>query len=89
MLPAERCQVGQESVRDHLATAAQRVERAAEIDCVPQRDGRRDESQAACAMLLGVEGAIAQSAETMEANGAGERIAGLALVQGRRRLPPE
>jgi hypothetical protein len=32
-------------------------------------------------MLLRLGGSVAQAAETMEADGAGERIAGLALVE--------
>lgn len=89
MLTAQRCKVDQKSVRDHLATTVERVERAAETDRVPQRDGGGDERQAACPVLLCVEGAVAEAAETVKVDGAGKRITGLSLVQGRRRLPSE
>jgi hypothetical protein len=42
--------------------------------------GSRDECQAACPVSLGVGRAAAQAAETMEADGASARLAGLALV---------
>jgi hypothetical protein len=42
--------------------------------------GSRDECQAACPVLLGVGHAVAQAAETMEADGASARLARLALV---------
>ena len=52
MLPAERGEVGEQRVRHRLAAAAQGVERTAEIDGVPQRDGGGDQGEAAGAVLL-------------------------------------
>ena len=89
MLPAERREVGEQRVRHHLAAAAQGIERTAEVDRVPQRDGGGDQGEAAGAVLLRLGGAVAQAAEPVEADGAGERVARLALVQLRRGLPAE
>ena len=80
MLPSERGQVGQERIRDRLAAAAHRVERAAEINCIPKRNGGRDQNQAAGAVLLRFGGAVAQVSEPMEANGAGEALDAAAAV---------
>jgi len=89
VLPAERRQVGQQGVRDHLAAAAHRVEGTAEIDGVSQGDGGRDQGEATGPVLLRLGGSVAQAPEPVEADGAGERIAGLALVQRHGGLPPE
>ena len=42
MLPAERSEVGEQRVRDQVAAAPRSIQRAAEIDGVPQRDGGCD-----------------------------------------------
>ena len=89
VLPADWGEVGKQWVRDDFAAAAQFVERAAEIHCVPERNGGGDEREPACAILLRPCCAIAQPAEAMEANGAGEGIARLALVELHGRLAPE
>src|SRR3546814_5380381 len=54
---------------------------AVEIDGIPERHGRGGEGQAGCTMALVLEGAVAQFAEPVEEDGAGERVAGLALVE--------
>ena len=59
MLPAERRDVGEQGVGNDLAAAAQGVHRTAEIDGVPQRDGRRDQGEAAGTVLLQLHGAVA------------------------------
>ena len=83
MLPAERHEVGKQSVRHGFATATHSVERAAEIDGVPQRDRGRDQGEPTRAVLLCLDGTVAQSAEAMEADGTGQRVSGLALVEFR------
>jgi hypothetical protein len=87
VLPAERGEVGEERFGHHLAAVAQRVERAVQVHAVPERDSGSDEGQPAGAVLLRLDGAIAQAAEPVEADGAGERVAGLSLIQLRRERP--
>src|SRR3546814_15459871 len=48
---------------------------------MPERHVRGGEGQAGCTMALVLEGAVAQFAEPVEEDGAGERVAGLALVE--------
>ncbi len=43
MLPAKRRQVGQQGISNRFAAATGGIQRAAEIDGVPQRDGSRDQ----------------------------------------------
>src|SRR5215218_211259 len=59
VLPAERRDVCEQRVGYLLATAAQDIERAAEVDCVPERDGGGDEGEAAGAVLLQLGGRAA------------------------------
>ena len=59
VLPAERRDMGEQGVGNDLAAAAQGVQGAAEVDRVPQRDGSRDQGQAAGTVLLQLRGAIA------------------------------
>ena len=66
--------------------ATQRFNGAPEIDSVPQDDRRHDQVKPAGPVLLSFTGPVADPAEAMEANGAGERVARLALVQFRRGL---
>ena len=56
MLPAERGEVGEQPVRDQVAVATRGIQRSAEIDGVPQCDGRGDQGEAAGAVLLGLAG---------------------------------
>ncbi|MDG5973458.1 hypothetical protein JAGODDHD_04228 [Sphingomonas paucimobilis] len=81
MLPAQRGDVGEQLVGHVDAAAAQMTDSSVEIDGVPERHGRGDEGQAGGAMALVLEGAVAQFAEAVEEDGAGERVAGLALVE--------
>lgn len=89
MLPANRGGVGEQRIRDRLAAAAQGLNGPPEIDGVPERDGGGDEGETADAVLLELGAAVAQPAEAVEANGAGERVVDLTLVQLRRRLPAQ
>ncbi len=81
MLPAQRSDMGEQFVGYVDADAAQVPDDPVEIDGVPERYGRGDESQSGGAMALVLEGAVAQFAETVEEDGAGERVAGFALVE--------
>ena len=63
MLPAERGAVGQQRIRDQVAAASCCVQRAAEVDGVPQRDGRCDQGKPAGAVLLGLRRAVVQPPE--------------------------
>ena len=67
MLPAERGDVGEQRIRHRLAAAAHGIERAAEIDGVPERDRGGDEGQPARAVLQQLGRAVAQPAEAVEA----------------------
>jgi hypothetical protein len=61
VLPPERGEMGEQFIRHHLATAAHNVEGAAEVDGVPQHDGRRYKGQAAGPVLLGLGSAVVQA----------------------------
>ncbi len=74
MLPAERGQMGEQRVGHHVAEATHDIQRAAEIDGVPQHDGRRDQGEAAGAVLLGLGRTVVQPPEAMEAYGAAQRV---------------
>jgi hypothetical protein len=64
----------QHSVRHYLVTTTYRVERAAEIDCVPQRYSGGDQGEPARAMLQRRDAPVAQLAEAMEADSSCEGI---------------
>src|SRR5215469_2781368 len=89
MLPADWSEVGKQHVGNDFAACAQVVERTAKIHGVPECNGGGDEREPARTILLRLGCTIAQSAEAMEANRAGEGVARLALVELRSRLPPE
>src|SRR3546814_8526871 len=81
MLPAQRGDVGEQFVGHVDAAAAQMTDGAVEIEGIPERHGRGGEGQAGCTMELVLEGAVAQFDEPVEEDGAGERVAGLDLVE--------
>jgi hypothetical protein len=81
--------VGEQRIWYGLATASQCVEGTAEIDGVPEHDGGSDERQATGAVLLQFGGTISQTTEAVEAHRPRQRVAAFALVEFRRRLPPE
>jgi hypothetical protein len=86
MLPAQRRQLVQQFVRNGLSRAAQRLNGAPELDGVPKDNRRHDEVEPAGPVLLSFTGAVADAVKAMEANGAGKRVAGVALMQFRRGL---
>ena len=81
MLPAQRRDVGEQLVRYRDAAAAQMPDGAVKIDGVPEDDGSGEVRQSGGAMALVLEGAVAQFAEAVEKDGAGERVAGVALLR--------
>src|SRR5215203_509274 len=89
VLPAERGDVSQQSVRNDLATAAQGVESPLEIDGVPEGDCGGNEREAARPMLLQRGGPVPEPAEPVKADGASERVAGFAFVELDRCLPTQ
>ena len=87
MLPAERGKVGEQRRRDQVAVAPCCAQGATEVDGVPQRDGGRDQGEAAGPVLLGLGRAVVQPPEAVEAHGTSQGVAAFALVQLRRGLP--
>src|SRR5690348_17811890 len=81
--------MGEQRVRDYFAAASQGINGTAEIDGIPERDGGGDESEPARTVLLGLDRTIAQAAEAVEADGADQGVACLALIQLRRGLTPQ
>jgi hypothetical protein len=69
---------------DHFAAATQVIERTVEIYGVPERDSGGDEGKPARTVLLRLDRTIAQPAETVEADSAGEGVARFALVELRK-----
>jgi hypothetical protein len=68
---------------DHFDAATQVIERTVEIYGVPERDSGGDEGKPA-RTLLRLDRTIAQPAETVEADSAGEGVARFALVELRK-----
>src|SRR3954471_20838324 len=87
--PAQGREMGEDGLRHWDTVPTERVQGAAEIDGVPQHDGRGDQREPAGAMLLGFGATIAHAAEAVEAHGAGQRIARFALVQFRSGTPAQ
>src|SRR4051812_42459503 len=87
--PAQGREMGEGGLRHWDTVPTERVQGAAEIDGVPQHDGRGDQREPAGAMLLGFGATIAHAAEAVEAHGAGQRIARFALVQFRSGTPAQ
>ena len=76
-------------VRDHFAAATQVIERTVEIYGVPERDSGGDEGKPARTVLLRLDRTIAQPAEAVETDSAGEGLARFALVEFHGRLVPQ
>ena len=89
MLPSEWGKVCEQRVRHDVAAETDGIERAAEVDRVPQDDRRRDQGEAARAVSLGLGGAIVKPSEAVEADSAHQGIMALALVELCRGLPLE
>lgn len=81
MLPAQRGDMGEQGIGDVDAALAQVAGGAVEINGVPQDDGRDDEVKTGCPVPLVLKDAVAQFAEPIEEDGAGECVAGLAFVE--------
>ncbi len=64
-----------------MPVATQRVRRSLQIDRVPQHDGRCHQVEAAGPVALLLETAVADFTQAVEEHGAGQRVAGFALVQ--------
>ena len=83
MLPAERRKILQQAVIDDMAIATQPVCRSLQVNRIPQHDGSRHQVEAAGSVTLLLETAVADFPQAVEEHGAGQRVAGLALVEGR------
>jgi len=80
VLPTDRGEVSEQGVCDNFTAATQVVERTAEIHNIPERNGGSDEREPARTILLRLSGTIAQPAEAVETDSAGEGVARFALV---------
>ena len=80
VLPAERGNVGEQLIGQSFGLGAKLGNRVAEVDGVPDDGGDR-EVEARGTVALVFEGAIPDLPVTMEKQGAGERVSGLALVE--------
>ena len=65
MLPAERREMDEELARGRLATATERIECAAEVDRVPKRDRGDEQVEAARAVPLALDAAVADPTEAV------------------------
>ena len=71
----------QQCLVDVLTRVAQRLNRSFQVDRVPQDDGGHHQVEAARAVALVLEAAVAEFPEPVQKHGAGQRVPGLALVQ--------
>ena len=81
VFPAERTDVGEESVGQKFALSAKLGDGAAEIDGAPEGDGRDREVQTRGPVALIFDGAVPDLAVTMEKQGTGQRVSGPAFVE--------
>ncbi len=81
--------MGEQRIRHDVAAETDGIECAAEIDRVPQHDGRRHQGEAARAVSLGLGGTIVEPPEAMEADGASQGIVAFTLVEFGRGLASE
>ena len=88
MLPSQGRQMG-EKVIGHRGGGLQGGNGTLKVAGVPQDDGGNHQIQPGRAVLLVLVGAVADFAETMDEDGAGEAVAGFALVQLLAGLPAE
>ena len=89
MLPAERRDVGDKFVGHCLATGAQFLHGAPEIDGVPEDDGGDGEIEAGRAVTLVFKGSVADFAEPVKEYRSGKGVPRLALVEAGVRPPPQ
>lgn len=81
MLPPQRGNTGEQSVRHGITAVMEVLDGAFKIDRVPKDDGRHDEVEAGGKVPLFLEGAVAELPEPVEEDGTSERVARLALAQ--------
>src|ERR1700722_16355641 len=81
VFPAERTDVGEKRVGQKFALSAKLGDGAAEIDGVPEGDGGDREVETRGPVALIFEGAVPDLAVTMEKQGTGQRVSGLAFVE--------
>src|SRR5688572_10277600 len=73
--------MGQQIVVNVFILATERLDRAPKVDCIPQDNCRDNQVETAGAMLLAFIPAVMYPAKAVKADGAGQRVAGFALVQ--------
>ena len=81
MLQAQRGNVGEQVIGQSFGLGAKLGNGVAEVDGVPKDDGGDREVEARGTVALVFEGAVPDLAVTMEKQGAGERVSGLAFVE--------
>src|ERR1700741_5199337 len=81
VFPAERADVGEQRVGQNFALGAKLGDGAAEIDGVPEGDGGDREVETRGPVALVFEGVVPDIAVTMEKQGAGQRVAGIAFIE--------
>lgn len=73
--------MAQEFIGDVLSLRTQESNGPLHVDRVPEDDGGHDEVETAGPVLLGFLRPVANAAQAMEADGAGQCVAGFAFVQ--------
>ena len=89
MLPAQRRHVREQGVIDDGSSIAQCLNGSAKIDGVPKDDRGHDKIEAAGSILPPIESSVAEPTESVEADGPGQAVARLSLVELDRRFPPK
>ena len=81
VLPAERGNVGEQLIGRSFGLGAKLSDGVLEVDGVPEDDGGDREVEAGGTVALVFEGAVPDLAVSMEKQGAGERVSGLAFIE--------
>ena len=81
MLPSQWRQVRQQFVVHIFPRIPQCLHRSFQLDRIPQHDGRQHQFEAAGAITLILETAVANFTEPVKEPGSGQRVFGFALVQ--------
>jgi hypothetical protein len=81
VFPADWCDVGGQRVGQPFAPGREAQRRAAVINGVPEYDGGDRKIEAGGPLALVFEGAVPDLAVTMEKQGAGQRVSGLAFIE--------
>ena len=82
VLPTQRRQVRQQFVVHIFPRIPQCLHRSFQVDRIPQHDGRHHQVEAARAITLILETAVANFTEPVKEHGPGQRVFGFALVKG-------